>query len=143
MSEQDQNRGQSWSPFELFLQLIDPTNWLRGHLLDSARVARMASEMQTYYLERVRSLRDRAADIPSELQELASRVVRLKGRLKCGDPDMTADEVQAAIDRAEEKRRALENNLPETGQSSKPRIQCRSSTEYRCIAYLIGCIASC
>jgi hypothetical protein len=32
---------------------------------------------------------------------------------------MTADEVQAAIDRAEEKRRALENNLPEAGQSSK------------------------
>jgi site-specific DNA recombinase len=96
--------------------LLDP---IRHDLLDSARVARMASEMQTYYLERVRSLRAREADIPCELQDLASRIGRLKGRLKCGDPDMTADELQAAIDRAEEKRRELEDNQLGTVQSSK------------------------
>ena len=45
---------------------------------------------------------------PRELLELAARVERLRERLQHGDPDMTADELQAAVDRAEEKRRELE-----------------------------------
>jgi hypothetical protein len=37
----------------------------------------------------------REAEVPRELHELAARIARLKDRLRCGDPDMTADELQA------------------------------------------------
>ena len=46
----------------------------------------------------------RAVDAPQELQELSSRIDRLRERLKGGDADMTSDELQAAVDRAEFKR---------------------------------------
>jgi site-specific DNA recombinase len=52
----------------------------------------------------------RAAEAPQELQELSSRIDRLRERLKGGDADMTSDELQAAIDRAEFKRRELQHN---------------------------------
>lgn len=42
------------------------------------------------------------------LQDLAARIARLRERMKNGDPDMTVDEPQAAIDRAEVKRRLLD-----------------------------------
>src|SRR5579863_3292295 len=45
---------------------------------------------------------------PRELVELTARIERLRERLQHGDPDMTADELQAAIDRAEEKRHELQ-----------------------------------
>jgi len=38
---------------------------------------------------------------------LESRIARLRARLKTGDPDMTSDEIEAAIVRAEAKRAAL------------------------------------
>ena len=50
----------------------------------------------------------RATEAPRELEELDARIVRLRDRLKRGDPDMPEDELQAAIDRAEEKRRELQ-----------------------------------
>ncbi len=81
---------------------------IRNDLLAPERVAQMAREMQEYYVERVRTARTRATEATHELQELAARIERLRDRLKRGDPDMTADELQAAIDRAEEKRRELE-----------------------------------
>jgi site-specific DNA recombinase len=87
--------------------LLGPIN---HDLQDPERVARMAKEMQDYHLERIRMMHARAADVPRELQELAARIARLKDRLRCGDPDMTADELQAAIDRAEGKRRELQQN---------------------------------
>ena len=64
--------------------------------------------MQDHYVERVRATQERAVEAPRELQELAARIERLRERLHHGDPDMTADELQAAIDRAEEKRRELQ-----------------------------------
>ena len=38
---------------------------------------------------------------------LGSRIARLRERMKCGDPDIPEDELQAAIDMAEAKRREL------------------------------------
>jgi hypothetical protein len=49
----------------------------------------------------------RSEENPREVQELDARLERLKRRLQQGDPDMTTDEIQAAIDRAEAKRRQL------------------------------------
>jgi hypothetical protein len=65
--------------------------------------------MEDYYLERLRMIEARADDSPRELQELSARMSRLMERLWCGDPDMTADELQAAIDRAEMKWRELQS----------------------------------
>lgn len=81
---------------------------IRNDLLAPERVAQMAKEMQEYYLDRVRAMETRATEAPQELQELAARIERLRDRLKRGDPDMTADELQAAIDRADGKRRELQ-----------------------------------
>jgi hypothetical protein len=87
--------------------LLDPVN---AKLLDPERIARIAKEMQDYYVERVRAKQAEVAELPRELQELAARISRLKDRLRHGDPDLTADEPQAAIDRAEAKRRDLQQN---------------------------------
>jgi DNA invertase Pin-like site-specific DNA recombinase len=84
--------------------LIDP---IRDELLSPRRVAVMAKEMQTYYAQQVRAMQTQAAERPRELQELDARIERLRERLRKGDPDMTHDEIQAAIDRAEGKRREL------------------------------------
>jgi len=81
---------------------------IRDDLLAPERVARMVKEMEDHYRERVQASQARAAEAPRELLELAARIVRLRERLQHGDPDMAADELQAAIDRAEEKRRELQ-----------------------------------
>lgn len=88
-------------------------------MLAPERVERMAKEMQTYYAERMRSKEVRVVEIPRELQELAARIERLRERLRAGDPDLPPDELQAAIERAEAKRRALEVEQPEAKQSAK------------------------
>jgi DNA repair exonuclease SbcCD ATPase subunit len=85
--------------------LLDP---IRKDLLTPERAERMAKEMQAYYLDQVRAMQTQAMEQPRELQELTARIERLRERLKQGDPDMTADEIQAAIDRAEEKRAELQ-----------------------------------
>lgn len=84
--------------------LLDP---IRKELLSPERVERMAKEMRTSYLEHVRALQARVAERPQELQELTARIDRLRARLDQGDPDMTPDEIQAAIERAEAKAREL------------------------------------
>jgi len=83
-------------------------------LLAPDRVERMAREMQSYHAERVRAMQTRQAEVPRELQELTARIDRLRERLRKGDPDMTADEIQAGIDRAVEKRQELEAQQPGT-----------------------------
>jgi site-specific DNA recombinase len=88
-------------------------------LLAPDRVERMAKEMQRYHAERVRAVQARAIEAPKELQELAARIERLRERLRKGDPDMTADELQAALDRAEQKRRELEAQQPAAQHSAK------------------------
>nr|WP_298719408.1 hypothetical protein [uncultured Steroidobacter sp.] len=49
----------------------------------------------------------RSAEVLREIQELDARLVRLRARLRDGDPVMAPDELQAAIDRTEIKRRQL------------------------------------
>jgi hypothetical protein len=44
---------------------------------------------------------------PRELEELAALIERLRERLRKGDPDMPSDDILAAIERAESKRREL------------------------------------
>lgn len=96
--------------------LIDP---IRELLLAPEHIRFMATEMQTYYRERVRAMQTRAVEAPRELQELAARIERLRERLRTGDPDMPGDELQAAIERAEAKRRDLEHQQPEAKASAR------------------------
>ena len=80
---------------------------VRRDLLAPERVERMAKEMHAAYAERMREIAARADTLPRELQALDARILRLRERLKSGDPDLTADELQVGIERAEGKRRPL------------------------------------
>jgi site-specific DNA recombinase len=84
--------------------ILDP---VRRDLLSPERVEAMAREMQRYYAERVKTQESRSAEIPHELQHLDARLVRLRERFQRGDPDMEPDELRAAIEKAEAKRREL------------------------------------
>ena len=53
------------------------------------------------------------------MHELNARIERLRERLKQGDPDMTADEIQAAIDPATAKRKELQDQQPGAIPSAK------------------------
>src|SRR5205807_4812086 len=66
-----------------------------------------------------RAMQVRAAEQPREVQELAARIERLRERMRCGDPDMAADEIQLAIERAEAKRHELEDSQPEARRSAR------------------------
>jgi site-specific DNA recombinase len=88
-------------------------------LLEPERVARMATEMRAAYAERRRAVAARAADLPHELEELDVRIMRLRERLKAGDPDLTPDELQAAIDRAEAKRRQVFELQPKERENAR------------------------
>lgn len=52
----------------------------------------------------------RAAVKPQKLEKKEARSDRLRKRLEESDSDMAADELQAAIERAEAKRRQLKND---------------------------------
>ena len=81
---------------------------------------------------RVRIMQTQAAEAPRELRELASRIERLRERMKRGDPDMTADELQAAIEKAEEKRRELQEQQAGAALSGRaPSILPRAAELYR------------
>lgn len=80
---------------------------VRDDLLAPDRVKRMAHEMASIFADRIQARGDRAAQAPQALQDLDARMARLRERLGRGDPDMTSDEIQAAIERADEKRREL------------------------------------
>jgi len=80
---------------------------IQAELLSPARVQIMAREMQSYYNERMGAQAAAAVEAPKELVDLGARICRLHERLAHGDPDMTTDEIQAAIDRAETKRLEL------------------------------------
>jgi hypothetical protein len=66
-------------------------------LLDPERVERMAREMQAEYAAVMTAQDARSDQVPPELRELDDRITRLRKRLRDGDPDMTEDEVQAAL----------------------------------------------
>lgn len=85
---------------------------VRRELLAPDRVERMANEMRAAYAERMRERAARAETLPREVEELDARIARLRERLKAGDPDLTPDELQVAIERAEAKRRELLDARP-------------------------------
>lgn len=65
-------------------------------------------------------------------QRLVARIERLRTRLVAGDADMTADEIQAAIDRAEAKRRELQQAQPAAKQSARvPSMLPKAAALYR------------
>lgn len=80
---------------------------IHADLLAPRRVALMAKEMQEYYAEQMSVMQRRDVETPREAEELAARIERLRERQRKGDPDMAEDELQAAIERAEGKRREL------------------------------------
>jgi site-specific DNA recombinase len=92
---------------------------IRDELLTPARVKLMVAEMETYYREQLRLRSARASEAPKELRDLEARIARLRERLARGDPDLPADELQAAIERAEGKRRELVDTLPDAKVSYK------------------------
>jgi len=55
-----------------------------------------------------------------------ARIARLRERLKAGDPDLTHDELQVGIDRAEAKRRELMG-----ARASSPENGARRSVEQK------------
>jgi site-specific DNA recombinase len=88
-------------------------------LLAPERIQTMQREMQAYYAEKVKAGETRAIEAPKELQELEARIDRLRERLRAGDPDMTAGDIQAAIERAQAKCQELRDSSPAAKQSAK------------------------
>jgi site-specific DNA recombinase len=78
-------------------------------VLEPQRVERMAKELQEAYLKCQRSEQSKAAQVPAEVQAIDERIERLRTRLHNGDPDLAPDELEAALSKAEEKRRSLLN----------------------------------
>jgi hypothetical protein len=92
---------------------------LRDELLSPDRVERMAKEMQRYYQEQLKARQAKATELPREPQELDARIARLRERLKKGDPDLTGDELEGAIAKAEAKRQELIEQQPEAKASAR------------------------
>ena len=92
---------------------------VRRDLLAPERVDRMAQEMRAAYAERMREIAARAETLSREIQELDARITRLHERLKAGDPDLAADELQAGIERAENKRRELLDARPAERENAR------------------------
>jgi site-specific DNA recombinase len=92
---------------------------VRRDLLAPERVERMAAEMRVAYAERMREIAARAETLPNEIHELDARITRLRERLKAGDSDLMADELQAGIERAENKRRELLDVRPAERENAR------------------------
>jgi DNA invertase Pin-like site-specific DNA recombinase len=92
---------------------------IRRDLLSPARVERMAQEMRRYFAERIKAQRAEETERPKELADLDSRLSRLRTRLKSGDPDLSRDDISAAIERVESQRRELESMQPMEKASAK------------------------
>lgn len=89
---------------------------IHKQLWDSGRVTVMVTEMQKHLTQLFREHAARSHGAPQELKELEARLDRLRRRVTEGDPDMTTDELQAAIERAEAKRRQLQRGLQGSGE---------------------------
>lgn len=92
---------------------------VRGDLLAPDRVERMATEMRAAYAERMRERAARAETLPREVEDLDARIARLRERLRTGDPDLTPDELQVAVERVEAKRRELIDARPAERENAR------------------------
>ncbi len=96
--------------------LLDP---IRKELLAPARVEKMAQEMRRYFAERMKAVRAKDSERPQELADLDARISRLRVRLKSGDPDLSRDDITAAIERVEAQRAEIEAAQPLERASAK------------------------
>jgi len=96
-----------------------------GYVLE--RVAQMAKDMQMNLLERMHKTKMQATEQPHELMELDARIARMRKRMAAGDPDITSNELRAALDRAEYKRRELAYAKPaDISEGAKLLTSCRT-----------------
>jgi site-specific DNA recombinase len=61
----------------------------------------------------------KGSERPKELADLDARLTRLRARLRSGDPDLSPDDIAAAIERAEAQRRDVEATQPLEKASAK------------------------
>lgn len=92
---------------------------VRDQLLCRRRVEAMAREIQRLYESRINDEAGRLGKVPNEVRKPEERLARLKERLRRGDPDMEPDELHAAIERAEAKRRELLTPRPAMKEPAK------------------------
>jgi hypothetical protein len=76
-------------------------------VLEPKRIERMAKELQSAFLTSQRAEQTKTTQVPAEMQVIEERIERLRARLRNGDPDLAPDELEAALVKAEEKRRSL------------------------------------
>lgn len=88
-------------------------------LLGPDLIAEMVKEMRGYYEQRMADARAKRTKAPAEVEELNKRITRLQDRLKAGDPDLTANELVAIIQKAEAKRADLLSAQPEVKRMDK------------------------
>lgn len=82
-------------------------------------VTELAQWFEREYRRRIEAATRRGDGASAEVRALEERIARLRTRLRDGDPDLTADELQAAIDRAESKRRELQDTKGAPSPASK------------------------
>ena len=104
---------------------------IADELLHPDRVRRMAAEMQKRFTERAAAAIRGNADVPRELADVDARLDRLRQRLRAGDPDLTDDELQAAISRVESKRAEL------AAAQSKGRVPDAAGSAAACRRYIV------
>jgi DNA invertase Pin-like site-specific DNA recombinase len=88
------------------------------HLRDPKMVAEMVKFMEAEYAQQ---MRDAAPAVPAteQMAALDARIAKLRGRLAAGDPDLTRDDLQAAIERAEASRESLKAAAPAAKQQAR------------------------
>lgn len=94
---------------------------LRRDMLAPDVVAAMADEIEREYAGWVKSGQAQTDQAPREVLDISARIERLRERLKAGDPDLDADELQGAIESAERKRRDLQKAQPAARASARVR----------------------
>lgn len=80
------------------------------------RIVQMAKELQTAYLKDQLTDQQQANRVPAEVQAIDEKIERLRARLRGGDPDIGPEEIEAALSKAQERRRML------LSQASAPNV---------------------
>jgi site-specific DNA recombinase len=100
-------------------------------LLDPERVEWIAKWLQREWAAALEAQEARNGEAPQELREIDERIARLRKRLRDGDPDLTSDELQAALDRALGKRQALADIRPSKASAKLLRMLPDTARRYR------------
>jgi hypothetical protein len=75
--------------------------------------------MRAYYAQKMLDANAEKAKVPAEIAELDQRIARLRARLKAGDPDMSADDIMAVIEKVEVRKAELMAAQPEAKEQAK------------------------